>query len=66
METGLNLTRKYNQIKNNYFVLPENYTDESIFMLDELREETKNWREGLIAEGYVCEYVGHYYILYKA
>ena len=52
--------------KNNYFVLPENYTDESIFMLDELREETKNWREGLIAEGYVCEYVGHYYILYKA
>ena len=52
--------------KDNFFILPANYTDDSIFMLDELREETKNWREGLIADGYVCEYVGHYYILYKA
>lgn len=35
-------------------------------MLDELRDETKNWREALIADGYDCEYVGHYYVLYKA
>ncbi|MBR4819071.1 MAG: hypothetical protein IKZ74_03345, partial [Clostridiales bacterium] len=52
--------------QNNYFVLFSDYTDGSIFMLDELRDETKNWREGLIADGYDCEYIGHYYILYKA
>ena len=62
--------RSYDEIEtnyqNNYFVLSNDYTDGSIFMLDELRDETKNWREALIADGYDCEYVGHYYVLYKA